>query len=130
MNDRPYGNDATVFSPNVSEISAIAKGPITTITTATAHGLLDGQQVRIKIPRYINGQVGAAGLCGMPQLDNFVGVITYVNTTVFTIDVDSTFFDDFFIPGSWLPYIGERPLVVPVGSNATTENGRVINVLT
>lgn len=130
MNDRPYGNDATVFSPNVSEISAIAQGPITTITTSSNHGLLDGQQVRIKIPRYINGQIGASGLCGMPQIDNYVGVITLVDTTTFTINLDSTYFDAFFIPGTWLPYIGDRPQVVPVGSNALTENGKVINVLT
>lgn len=130
MSDRPYGDDTRVFSPNVSEISSITRGSITTVVTSTDHGLLDGQIVRIKIPRFINGQVGGSGLCGMPQLDNYTGQITYVDTTTFTLNLDSTLYDAFFVPETWLPYIGERPLVVPIGSNATTENGKIMNVLT
>lgn len=105
------------FKPTVRLISSISKGSTTTITTDRAHDYVDGMVVRIIVPTRIDTAIGPSSLAGMPQINGRYGKITVTGTNTFTIDIDSTDFDSFAIPGTWINEEGVYPQVVPMGED-------------
>jgi hypothetical protein len=90
-----------MYQPAVRIITSITNDYPALITTGTitypghvltitpfVHQYLSGTIVRIQIPNYF----------GMSQLNGQQGEITRVNTTQFTIDIDTTLYDPFVIP--------------------------------
>ena len=118
------------FKPTVRLISSVVKGVTTTVTTERAHDYLTGMTVRILVPDAINSGLPAVGLCGMTQINNLIGKITVTGLTTFTIDIDSTNFDDFFIPVPWIKQIGLYPQVIPIAEDSDMNTAAVRNVLT
>lgn len=117
------------FKPMVRLISSISKGSTTSITTENDHGYYSGMIVRILVPDRIDGLLGVSGLTGMTQINNMSGTITVTGSKTFDIDIDSTNFDDFSIPGTWIPETGLYPQVVPFGEVASMDTAAVRNVL-
>ena len=60
---------------------------VTTITSFI-HQYVNGMIIRLVIPRYF----------GSVQADGLYGEITVINTTQFSIDIDTTSFDPFVVP--------------------------------
>lgn len=59
------------------------------VAVPEAHGYGTGLIVRLHIPV----------VCGMPELHDYVGKITVINDTAFSINVDTTNFTQFHVPG-------------------------------
>jgi hypothetical protein len=118
-----------VFKPTVRLISSISKGSTTTVTTESAHGYATGMLVKILVPTLINTAVPAIGLTGMTQINNMSGTITVTGSNTFTIDIDSTNFDAFSIPGTWVKEVGLYPQVVPFAEVSEMNTSAVKNVL-
>lgn len=100
-----------IFEPAMRNILSITQGAVTTITT-TFDGITAGDNqyasgliVRILIPEGF----------GMSRLDKFVGTITVLNDTQFTLDIDSTTFDPFVVPSYQPGHNGTPAQVVPIG---------------
>ncbi len=118
-----------VFKPTVRLISSISKGSTTTITTDRAHGYETGLIVKILVPDTINTAMPVDGLVGMTQINNKTGTITVIDEYSFSIDIDSTDFDSFSIPGTWDHSIGLYPQVVPFAEVSEMNTSAVKNVL-
>jgi len=117
------------FKPTMRLISSISKGSTTTITTEEAHGYYTGMTVRILVPDLINTAIPGTSLCGMPQINNLSGKITVTAGDTFTIDINSTDFDDFVIPGTWIQQVGLYPQVVPFAEDDDMTTASVRNIL-
>jgi hypothetical protein len=117
------------FKPTMRLISSISRGSTTTITTASAHGYYTGMTVRILVPDLINTAIRGTSLAGMPQINKLSGRITVTGTDTFTIDIDSTDFDAFAIPGTWNAQVGLYPQVVPFAEDNDMTTAAVRNVL-
>lgn len=118
-----------VFKPTVRLISSISKGSTTTVTTEAAHGYQTGMVVKILVPTRINTAMPVDGLVGMTQINNMTGTITVTGNNTFTIDIDSTDFDAFSIPGTWIKEEGLYPQVVPFAEVSEMNTSAVRNVL-
>lgn len=77
-----------VFQPAMRIITGITNGYPCTITTSFDNSYVTGTIVRIDIP------VGF----GMQQLNQQTAPITVINSTQFTIPIDTTFYDTFVVP--------------------------------
>lgn len=98
-------------------ISAITQANPAEITTSFDHDYETGDIVRIYVPRGF----------GMTEIDKMQGTITVTATDTFTINIDTTGFSAFSIPGSIAWYIATYPSVLPVGEisanlGAATQN--------
>ncbi len=100
-----YFNPNPVFRPQVLEILSITQANPAQVTTSFAHNYLTGTIVRLYIPL----EAGMQQLAGGEQWE-----ITVTGATTFTIPVDSTFFDQFFLPLGARQQIAQ---VFPVGEN-------------
>lgn len=74
------------YMPSRYEISAIANGQTTTITTSTDHNYVIGQLVRIHIPPTF-------GIRELNEQKGYVILIPAANQV--TVDIDSSFFNSF-----------------------------------
>lgn len=99
-------------------ISAITNTAAPTVTTTLNHQYATGDIVRFNIPP----------LFGMEQLDQQLATVTVVTDTTFTIDIDTTFFAPFVVPGT-LPVHYTGPQVIPVGEVNSTLQSATQNVL-
>lgn len=111
----------SLYYPARHTITAISQASGAVISTANAHGLTVGQQVRVRVPTVF----------GMTQINNLQGVITAVpSTTSFTIgSINSTAFTAFAWPAATsVPFT--PAIVTPVGSGPTpvTVGGVTYNV--
>lgn len=70
--------------------------------------------VRVLVPTFTDSYIGPNGVTGMTQINKMTGKITVIDSTSFTIDIDSTTFDDFVLPGTWPVRIQLHPQVVPI----------------
>jgi hypothetical protein len=95
-----------LYYPQSAVITGITAANPVVVTTAIAHGLTVGQQVRIRVPK----------LFGMTQINNLQGIITAVSTTTFTLGaIDSSAFTAFAWPATTsVPFTPAT--YVPVGS--------------
>lgn len=76
------------FQPAMRIISAITKAQQAEVTTTFAHNYTTGLIVRLYVPRTY----------GMTQANKFSGPITVTSDITFTMNLDSTGFDTFFVP--------------------------------
>lgn len=116
------------YAPAVSLISAITNDINAQITTTFAHGYQPLLVVRIN----------TSEAYGMVQIDQQVGtVLTVIDDTNFTIDIDTTHYEPFAVPAFTPPYtatfpgpfIKTIPTVVPVGEDNSTLYLALKNVL-
>jgi hypothetical protein len=100
------------YYPRNTVITGITAANPMVITTATNHGLTNGQQVRISVP----------SIMGMTQANNLTGVVTANTSTTVTIGgIDSSAFTAFAWPATTsIPFNPAR--LIPIGSGpiATT----------
>lgn len=92
---------ANFFVPNRQQVSAITNDNPGVVTTTQDHGYETGYRVRFFFPLNV----------GMNQLDDEVVEITKIDSTNFSIGVDTTNFDIFSPVGTT-----QVPEVIPVGS--------------
>lgn len=89
------------------------------MTTSFDHNYETGDIVRLKIP---NGW-------GMTQANDQKGTITVMSPTTFTIDIDTTMYDQFVTPPNPSPFVLARAQVVPVGEINSKLTSATQNVL-
>lgn len=104
------------YEPAMSQVTNITNGFPAIVTTATNHNLISGTIVRLVIPEGF----------GMVNANHLTGIIITTGATTFTIDIDTTFFDPFVIPGIF-PFSQQISSVVPIGEinsilTAATDN--------
>lgn len=83
--DIPYPQ----FQPAMRVITAITNGFPAIVTTDTNNNYQTGLIVRLDIPEEY----------GMVQANNLFGPITRIDATNFSIEIDTTKFDPFIVPG-------------------------------
>jgi hypothetical protein len=113
-----YANPDPQFQPAMRLISAITNANPASVTTTFAHDYITGTIVRFYIPKAE----------GMTQLDKMKGTITVTGNTTFTVDIDTTSFDVFAIPGAPAWYQNTCATVVPVGQVSTQLTASVRDV--
>lgn len=90
------------FQPAMRVITAITRANPGAVTTNIAHDYGSGEYVRFFFPEPI---------FGMNQINGKTGRITVTGSTTFTVDIDTTQFDAFSVPGSNRQW----PQVIPTG---------------
>ncbi len=80
------------YQPAMREITAITQAEQPVITTSFDHNYLTGEVVRLYIPSDH----------GMTQANEATGQITVTGDQTFTVDIDTTLFDSFVVPGATL----------------------------
>lgn len=101
-----YAETDPTYAPARRLVTAITNAANAQVTTSFAHGYLTGLIVRISVPML---------RFGMVQLNNQVGTISVVDTTTFTIDIDTRNYDTFVIPDPELTFTNRFPAVIPIG---------------
>ena len=112
-------NSDARFYPRNRFITGITQAASAVITLSVTHGFTAGQAVRILVP----------AVFGMTEMNNLLGNITAIDTTLntITVDIDSTAFTAFAFPTSAVAALGiSFAQVVPVGETA---NGTYANNL-
>lgn len=109
------------YLPAMRIITSITQAKPAVVTTSFAHGYITGEIVRISVP-YEHGMY----TWGMEQIDSKKGTILVLNSTQFSIDIDSTLFDPFVTPA---PPINQRSYVAPIGEVNSTLRAATRNVL-
>lgn len=100
-----------IFQPAMRLIQTITRGNPTLVETTFANQYKTGLIVRLLVPE----------ACGMPQINKLTGQITVVDAVSFTISIDSTEFDPFFIPpllpipGGVTDFTNICAQVIPIG---------------
>jgi|ERR1044072_58939 hypothetical protein len=100
-----YANPDPIFQPAMRLIASITKSNPAIVTTTFAHQYETGLIVRLDLPPAV----------GMQQANGSSGTITVIDDTSFSIDIDTTYFDTFEIPGSPGPFDNTCAQVVPIG---------------
>lgn len=124
-NGRYFSFPFPIYQRAQRDILTISQGNPTTITTtyngddAQPHNYLTGLIVRLFIPLGF----------GIKQLNGFLGPITVISETEFTVNVDSTQFDPFQVPDVQPGFNGTPPQVIPVGEVGQTIAQATVNVL-
>lgn len=107
-----------VYQPAMRIISTITKGFPTGIITTFAHQYKTGAIIRVHIPPGY----------GMQQINQLYGVIAVVSDTSFAIGIDSSKFEEYFVPTGY-PDNRQYAQVTPVGEFNEYLNSAVVNVL-
>ena len=106
-----YGVQFPTFQPAMRNILSITQAVVATITTTFdgenpgAHQYQTGLIVRLNIP---NG-------FGMAQANQLEAPITVINTTQFTMPINTLYFDPFVIPNYEPGNYGTPAVATPVG---------------
>ncbi len=108
----------STWAPSSQTITNITNANPGVVTTAQSHGFLNGLYVRISMSP-------DPDLFGMTQVANQIYLITVIDTTSFSIDVDTTSFDTFIAVTD-----PQSPQAIPVGEIATTLINAEQNTLT
>jgi len=114
-----YADPRPTFQPSMRLIASITQSNPAIITTTFAHNYKDGTVVRIDIPE----------IDGMQQMNGLIGTILIIDTTTFSISIDSTNFDAFSIPMDVSPHEFTCAQVVPIGEDNATLLAALQNVL-
>lgn len=113
-----YANPRPIFQPAMRLISAITNAYPAVVTTTFDNQYITGTIVRLDIP----------AACGMRQANQLMGAISVINSTSFSIDIDTTWFDTFAIP-VFSANTDSAAQCVPVGSVNDTLLPATQNVL-
>jgi len=101
-----YADPNPMYMPAYRLIDSVIQDKQTTIRTTFDHGYTSGIVVRIKIPQ----------ICGMEQLNGFIGPITVLGVDTFLLDIDSTSFTPFAVPANPNPIWSDIcSYVIPIG---------------
>jgi hypothetical protein len=105
-----------MFYPKSRVIANITQAAAAVVTTLVDHSYQSGQKVRMIIP---DG-------CGMTELNGLIGVVTVLNASTFSINIDTTGFTAFVfrLPAA-VPFTHAQ--VVPVGDANYTLTGATVN---
>lgn len=114
-----YAVQNPTYQPAMRLISSITQAEHAQVTTTFDHNFETGIVVRFYIPEPD----------GMTQLDRKTGIVTVVDTTTFTVDIDTRKFDPFAIPGSPNPNEFTCAQVVPIGEINSILTSATRNVL-
>lgn len=114
-----YALPFPVFQPAMRLIASITNSYPCIVTTTFINQYVDGTIVRLVIPE----------ACGMTQADQFVGPLTVIDDTSFSLPLNTIDFTPFVIPVLTNPHIDICAQVVPVGENNDTLEAAVQNVL-
>lgn len=106
------------FNQPMRFISAITNGFPASVTTTQNHLYTTKATIRIDIPRYF----------GMQQINQQFGEIIVTSPTTFTIDIDTTSYDPFFIPSTY-PANAQQAQAVPFAENNSTLVAAIQNTL-
>ena len=94
------------YTPFVCNITAVAQGQQTTLTTAVDHGFVVGNQIQVFIPPQ----------WGILQLNGKKGFVTAIpSATEITVNIDSSIYDAFVPPSVPAYVVIDRPQVSPIG---------------
>lgn len=113
------------FEPQMFNILSITQGFPCTVTTTTdginpaANGYQTGLIVNLKIPQGF----------GMVQANNLYAEITVINSTQFTMPIDTTNFEPFVIPPYQPGFNGTPAQAVPIAEDNAILTMAVQNVL-
>lgn len=107
--------ESPTFQPAMRIVTAITNANPAAVTTSFDHDYVTGTIVRLIIPDGF----------GMLQADGLFSDITVTGLDTFTIDIDTTKFDTFAVPGSNVQYAQ----VVPIGEISSTLAAAFTNVL-
>jgi len=113
-----YAYQDPQFQPSMRLISSITKAFPAVVTTTFDHDYVSGTIVRFSLPACV----------GMFQLDKRTAIITVTGTDTFTIDIDTTNFDTFAIPGAPAWYENPCALVIPIGEVSSQLSAAVQDV--
>lgn len=112
-----------VFQPAVRIISAITNANPAIVTTIFAAGQINNGN------QYVSGTVVRFDIplsYGMQQINGLFGTLTVINSNSFSVDIDTSLFNKFIVPGSPSQYAQ----VVPIAdSQDNTFPASVQNVL-
>lgn len=120
-----YSVEFPAFQPAMRNILSITQAYPAVFTTTFDgtnpgdHQYLTGLIVRIRIPEFF----------GMEQMNGFLGSITVLSPSTFSMDIDSTNFDPFVVPASQPGNLETPAQVVPVGEVVDTLTSSTRNVL-
>lgn len=106
------------INDNITQsISSISKANPAVVTTSAAHGFSTGDKVKI------------FGVGGMTQVNNLYFTVTSIDSTTFSIDVDSTSFGTYTSGGYVVKYGITQTNPVRVYSDAhDLENGKIVKI--
>ena len=107
-----------VYQPAMRIIEAITNANPASVTTTFNHQYITGTIVRLNVPTGF----------GMVQANQLYGPIVVTGDTDFTIDIDTTFFDVFFISVTF-PQSYQSATVVPIGEVSSMLSAATQNVL-
>ena len=113
-----FAEESPTFQPSMRIISAITNANPATVTTSFDHDYITGLVVRLLFPEGY----------GMVEANEAQGLITVTGATTFTIDIDTTLFEPFTVPGAF-PENAQKPQVVPIGEDNAILTGSTQNVL-
>jgi len=108
-----------VFKPAMRIVTSITNSNPVIVTTSFANSYITGLICRLYIPRGF----------GMQQANLFNGEITVINTTQFSMPLDTTLFDPFVIPAINPGHFFTPAQIVPTGENSLMLTGATMNVL-
>lgn len=104
-----------VFQPAMRIITAVTNARSALVTTSFNNSYITGTIVRFDIPLGF----------GMQQLNQQTATITVINSTQFTVPIDTTNYDTFVVPAANEQYAQ----VVPIGEDDSILTAAVQNVL-
>ena len=104
------------FKPSLRLVTGITNANPALVTTNIDHLYASGQIVRLYVPSDF----------GMYQVNQMFAPITVVNSTQFTIDLDTSLFDVFSNPGNNLR---QTAMVVPIGEITSDISSPFVNTL-
>lgn len=119
-----YAFEDPTFQPAMRIISSITRAANALVTTSFAHDYITGTIVRFVIPFVPPTQDNPLGF-GMIQINGMTGTITVVDTTSFTVDIDTTTFEPFSVPAN----VKQQAQVVAIGEVNELLRAAVQNVL-
>lgn len=104
-NSACYANPRPIFQPAMRLIESITNAFPAVVTTTFAHQYKDGTIVRLDIPP----------ADGMQQANQLTGTIVVLSPTMFAIDIDTTNFEPFAIPGAPSDITFVCAFCIPIG---------------
>jgi hypothetical protein len=116
------------FKPAMRIITNITNDNPAIITTSFDNSYITGTIVRITVP-FQDGYYP----WGMREINNQKGKITVINTTQFSINIDTTNYEPFRIPivppNDVIRFTTQLPQVVPFGEDNSILTAAITNVL-
>ena len=106
-------------------ITAITTECSAVVTCSFDHDYISGTIVRIYVPK-----VAGTSVYGMPEIDRAIGTITVLTDDTFSINIDSTAFEAFVVPGVVAAHTNVYPYVIPIGEINSILTAATKNVLT